>query len=67
MTISKFCLQKTDNNGDSIWNQYIEEYVSSTPGEARQSQEDVLTDTLEVEERHESRVNSLGKATEYNR
>ena len=37
------------------------------PGEARQGLEDVLTDTLEVEERHESRVNSLGKATEYNR
>ena len=67
LTIFKFCLQKTDNNRDSIWNQYIEEYVSSAPGEERQGLEDVLTETLEVEERHESRVNSLGKATEYNR
>ena len=58
---------------DSIWTDFIQEFVNETQGRVgqrtgqRQALEVDLSATLEAERTHERRVKSLGKVSQYNR
>ena len=60
----------SDTNA-TVWTEIIGEFVNTDGGQRqRQELEDVeagLTEALEAELRHETRVSSLGKTSKYNR